>query len=291
MSVERLRESENGRQGEDQHPGARSFFVTETPADSVESSAPPVVSADDTVDEIVKARRSHTPLRYAFIQKSSGDATQPGPLKSLVNRGSHRALLLYLLALTKTSAKPWHTTLAAQVWARALDIEGCDTPAAATSISKALRRLEELRLIQRSRNGRRTRIHILKEDGSGEGYEHPGKVKHRYLRLPTAFWQAAGPEGKRWYRALTLPEIAMLLIALSRSDDLRLPLEKAPDWYGISADTASRGFGGLVGHGLLTVRKEYKVAPLSAVGYTANHIYTVQEPFIITDDADKADDT
>lgn len=264
--------------------------MTETPADSVEGSAPPVITADDTVDEIVaKARRSHTPLRYAFIQKSSGNITEPGPLKSLVNRGSHRALLLYLLALTKTSAKPWHTTLAAQVWARALDIEGCDTPAAATSISKALRRLEELKLIQRSRNGRRTRIHILKEDGSGEGYEHPGKVKHRYLRLPSAFWQA-GPEGERWYRVLSLPEIAMLLIALSRSGDLRLPLQRVPAWYGISADTASRGFGGLVDRGLLTVRKEFKAAPLSPVGYTAFNIYTVQPPFIITAEDDKADD-
>lgn len=259
-----------------------------TPADSVGGSAPPVVTADETVDAIVAAAgRPHTPLRQAFVQQSSGGAPGPGPLKSLVN--NRRALLLYLLIVTKTSAQPWDTVLAAQVWARALGIENPDTQSAATAISKTLRRLEELNLIRRSRDGRRTRIHILREDGSGQRYEHPGVVEDRYLRLPSAFWQA-GPEGKRWYRVLRAPEIAMLLIALSRVDDLSLPLKKAPLWYGISADTASRGFLGLVDHGLLTVTKNFKLAPLSEVGYTANNVYTLQAPFAITDVADRADD-
>ena len=61
----------------------------------------------------------------------------------------------------------------------------------------------------------------------------------------------------------------MLLIALSLSDDFRLPAEDVPDWYGISADTASRGLRGLIDHELLVMRKHFKTAPLSPVGYTA----------------------
>ena len=68
-------------------------------------------------------------------------------------------------------------------------------------------------------------------------------------------------------------------IALSLNDEFRLPAEDMPDWYGISADTASRGLKGLIGHGLLDIKKHYKSAPLSPVGYTADHLYTLQQPF------------
>jgi len=44
-------------------------------------------------------------------------------------------------------------------------------------------------------------------------------------------------------------------------------------------EAASRGLKGLIRHGLLDVRKHYKTAPLSPVGYTADHLYTLQQPF------------
>ena len=69
------------------------------------------------------------------------------------------------------------------------------------------------------------------------------------------------------------------MIALSLNDEFRLPAEDMPDWYGISPDTAGRGLKGLIGHGLLDVREHYKTAPPSAVGYTADHLYTLQRPF------------
>ena len=199
-------------------------------------------------------------------------------MKSFVTNGDQRALLLYLLAMGKASAPPWDTALAAAVWARALGIELPETATAASTISKAWKRLEDRNLIRRGRYKRMAHIHMLKEDGSGEPYEHPGQAGDRYLRLPNAFWQA-GPEDDRWYRVLSLSEVAMLLIALSLRNGFRLPSEDAPAWYGISTDTARRGLGGLVDHGLLTVEKRFKIAPLSPVGYTADNIYTRQHPF------------
>ena len=96
--------------------------------------------------------------------------------------------------------------------------------------------------------------------------------------MPNALWQA-GPGDERWYRVLALPEIAVLLIALSLREEFWLPAERAPAWYGISADTASRGLGRLVGHGLLKVVKSFKATLRSPVGYTEHNTYTLQDPF------------
>ena len=161
---------------------------------------------------------------------------------------------------------------------RALGIELPETATATSNISKSWKRLEDRHLIRRSRYKRMAHIHMLKEDGSGNPYEPPGKTKEPYLRLPKAFWDQ-GPNEDRWYRVLSLPEVAMLLISLSLSDDFRLPVEDVPNWYGISADTAGRGLRGLTGHGLLEMHKHYKTAPLSPTGYTADHLYTLQQPF------------
>ncbi len=45
---------------------------------------------------------------------------------------------------------------------------------------------------------------------------------------------------------LSLPGKAVLLIAHSLRPGFALPVEKAPEWYGISADTAQRGLAELV---------------------------------------------
>ena len=243
-----------------------------TPADR------PVATVDQTVDTIMDARRSSTPLRRSFLQQGKRGEPEPGPLKAFVTNGDHRGLLLYLLALGKASAAPWDTALAAAVWARALNMDLPERPTAASTISKAWKRIEDRKLIRRSRYKRMAHIHILKEDGSGNPYEHPSTAGEPYLRIPNAFWKE-GPNQNRWYRILNLPEVAMLLIARSLSDGFRLPVENAPDWYGISADTAHRGLRGLTEHGLLKVDKLFKAAPLSPAGYTADHLYTLQKPF------------
>lgn len=244
-----------------------------------EPTHPPVATVDETVDGVLsQTGRPDTPLRRAFIQQGLKGSPTPGPLKTFVANSDHRGLLLYLLLLGKASSEPWDATLAAAVWARALGIALPNSATATSMISKTWRRLEDRRLIQRERYRRRARVFLLNEAGTGDPYTHPGQARDAYLKLPHAFWQT-GPDGDRWYRVLALPEVAMLLIALSLNDGFRLPAEDMPDWYGISADTASRGLKGLIGHGLLDVRKHYKTAPLSPVGYTADHLYTLQQPF------------
>jgi hypothetical protein len=83
----------------------------------------------------------------------------------------------------------------------------------------------------------------------------------------------------RWYQALTLPELTMVLVGRSLGDAFRLPYEMGPDWYGVSADTVARGIHGLQERGLIHVERRFKKAPLSAVGYTAEQRYTLLEPF------------
>lgn len=72
-------------------------------------------------------------------------------------------------------------------------------------------------------------------------------------------------------RAKTVTE-AFTYLSSERAED-------TPNWHGISADTASRGLKGLIGHGLLDIRKHHKTAPPSPLRYTADHLYTLQQPF------------
>lgn len=239
----------------------------------------PAPTAEETVDAILAtARRRRTPLRHSFLQQGSPRDPKPGPLKALVSSGNRRAIRLYMLAQAKASAEPWDVSLPASVWARALGLGHLDGRAAAVAISRLWQCLEEQKLVRRDRSGRSALIQMLKEDGSGNPYSHPGQMGDRYLQVPNALWQT-GPGDERWYRVLALPETAVLLIALSLREEFRLPAERAPAWYGISADTASRGLGGLVGHGLLKVAKNFKATPLSPVGYTVHSTYTLQDPF------------
>ena len=185
-----------------------------------------------------------------------------------------------MLALTKASGDDFSVTLAATVWARAMGFDLPDSKSARTAISKAWLRLERRRLIARERSGRRTRVSLLREDGSGRPYDQtPGAVGERYLKIPHSFWLRGPASQGRWYEVLTLPEIAMLIIARTMGNRFRLPLEAVPSWYGISADSALRGLRGLAGAGVLTIEKHYKSAPLAPEGYTAENLYTLNEPF------------
>ncbi|MEZ5378222.1 MAG: hypothetical protein R2733_17070 [Acidimicrobiales bacterium] len=239
-----------------------------------------VASTFDTVDEIIRqSNRRTTPLRTSFLQQSDENRTLPGPLAGFVARHDTQALLAFLLVLTKASTAPWETALPSSVWARALGAELPRSKTAGSNMSKLWRRLENAGLIHRQRYKRMARVYLRKEDGSGDAYELPAHAKDRYLQLPAAFWTQGPDEEHRWYLTLTLPEIAMLLIARSLGDGFRLPLENVHDWYGISADTAARGLHGLESRGLIEITKFYKKAPLSPVGYTAENRYTLQSPF------------
>jgi hypothetical protein len=106
---------------------------------------------------------------------------------------------------------------------------------------------------------------MLREDGSGEPYEYPDPAREedRYLRLPFAFWV----EG--WYQRLSLPGLAMLLVLLAEKDDVVLPIDRVPEWYGISRATAQRGLDELRQKGLVEMRVEQRVEPLAPDGFTS----------------------
>ena len=127
----------------------------------------------------------------------------------------------------------------------------------------------------RSKHGRLANITLLREDGSGEPYVLPATAGDTYLQLPVAYWL----DENQWCKKLKLPAKAMLLVALSLPPPFVLPVEKAPQWYGISADTAQRGLASLVQHGVLKVARTPKRAPLAPAGFTYDSRYTLQGGF------------
>jgi hypothetical protein len=117
-------------------------------------------------------------------------------------------------------------------------------------------------------------VFLLQEDGSGLPYQHPGKAG-RYFRLPHEYWLAG------WCDKLDLTAKAVLLILLSRRPGEELPQERAPTWYGVSADSVGRGLSTLKDHELVRVTVNKKQAPLSPIGVTWERRYTLVEPFAI----------
>jgi hypothetical protein len=250
---------------------------------AVESTELPVASTEDTVDYLIDGARRRVPavpLRRTFLQQHdpTGGHIVPGPLATLVAAGDLTGLRLYLLLLARASGEPWNVHLPAAVWARALGIALPTSKTATSTISKAWLRLVRHLLVQRGRYKRMADVTLLCEDGSGLPYTAPGASGESYLRIPLALWRQGPDEGGRWYQVLTLPELAVLLIARGNGDHFRLPFEVAPTWYGLSADSVARGVRGLHRHGLLSIDKTFKKAPLSPVGYTAEHRYTLLAP-------------
>lgn len=241
---------------------------------------PLAADQDETVDDLLRtsARKSNAvPIRRTFVQQGEQRNPLPGPLARMLRAQDERALDLFLLHRAVASSEPWDVTRDARVWGRALGLQ----PAAdggAVAVSKAWRRMESnYRLVSRERIGRLARVTSLREDGSGKPYSYPGRTgrDERYLKLPYAYW--AGPD--RWYRNLSFPAKAMLLIALSLPAGFVLPTERAPKWYGISADSADRGLRELSDAGLLARKVSVKKAPQAPQGFAKELRHTLQPPY------------
>lgn len=221
------------------------------------------------------------PIRTTFVQgkDTKGRAAGPGPLATFVANGDETGLDLNLLVRSVASGDGefgYSVRQASKVWSRAL--HHCRSNISSPGISKASARLEQRKLITRSRSQRMASITILREDGSGQPYTHPSSdPKPRqgpsYFQLPYEYWL------EDWSNELTLPGKAMLLVALSLPDDFPLPVERTPAWYGWSADTALRGFHELVNNKILARRREPTIAPLAPDGFTLENRYTVLPPF------------
>lgn len=243
----------------------------------------PATPQDTRFFLIQRSGRSFVPIAKSFVQNPNRRLKRrQGPLAEFVNNGDKRGLLAFLFVNTiiSSGAKQdgWSTSLNIRVWARALGtVETAEDASASNAATKILSRLVKRGLIQRTRRGRERMVTVtlLRPDGSGAPYTRPtGRDdSERFLRLSHRFWL------EEWDKELSLPAIAMLLVALCEPPRFKLATEHVPDWYGWSADSAERGFKELADKQLLRVERETYANPLAPNGLSTRNRYTLLEPF------------
>lgn len=234
----------------------------------------PVPTALDARTELLtRCKRDHVPIRRGFVQLSLRGGG-PGPLAAFVTGKRETALDLYLAFHASACGGDFDTRLHALVWARVLGLAG--SAHSNSLVSRSWSWLAEQRLVAKERDRRLLNVTLLREDGSGEPYTHPGKAGH-YFKLSHRYWLDG------WCDQLDLPAKAALLILLSRKAGSDLPQERAPQWYGISADTLGRGLHTLQERNLVRVSVTTKKAPLSPIGYSWEQRYWLLPPFQKTD--------
>ncbi len=231
-----------------------------------------------TISELLRrSGRDAVPIRRSFTQLRTRGGGE-GPLAAFVRERRRRALDLYLLAHAICSAPPFDVTLESIVWGRLLGLEGSSV---GPTISRQWAWLEEQRLVATHRTSRFRTIVLLREDGSGDPYTHPGvarteskRAEGDYFSLPHAYWRMGLQD------RVALPTKAVLLIALSRPEDrFILPLEHASKWYAISQDSLRAGIRQLQMMTLLDVEHVTKPAPLTARGFRTERRYTLRPPY------------
>ncbi|MFD8431402.1 hypothetical protein ACFV1R_27790 [Streptomyces coelicoflavus] len=227
----------------------------------------------DTRTEILKRSiRANVPLRKTFVQAPRGSASRHGPLSDFVTGRDLRGLKAYLLIVAACSSGTdgWSTKHDSAVWARMLDIDQTATEQSArTGAWRTLRRLQDRNLITCTRSGTLITVTLLREDGSGAPYDRPlgQSEQDLYLQIPSTFWT------KGYDEQADLPALALLLVVLREKNWSKFPAEKAPDWYGWSADTHERGLKKLLDLQLIERREQYSKAPLAPAGVTMAYQY------------------
>lgn len=239
--------------------------------------ARPNPSRQDTIEAILEASARPTatvPIRNTFVQgRDDQRKPAPGPLAALVGRGRDSTVEQYLLLHAWASGGDFDVRRDARVWARALGLSSDE--AGRRTVGRNWKILRELNLVTTERAGREIRATVLREDGSGEPYRHPGDIspRERYLQLDYVYWRDG------YHLLLNVPGKAALLIALTLGDWFALPTRQGPSWYGLSRSTLERGFASARTHGVLEVVKLFKPAPLSPEGYTLENYYRLLPPF------------
>jgi hypothetical protein len=128
-----------------------------------------------------------------------------------------------------------------------------EVKSAKPAVSKVFSRLAKThRLVSVSRQGRRSSVVILNEDGSGSAYTRPKTRDDPWFSLPHTYWLNG------YDQSLSLSAKAMLLVTLYSKDGSWLPAEYSKAWFGISPSTARAGLAELCEVGLLTRHVDYK---------------------------------
>ena len=237
-------------------------------------------SPGDTRDDLLKVSgRGYTVVRHILRQLPSDVSERVSVLGPMVTERKRRSLQLYLLLLTVWSwLEGQQKPLAAAVWARALSTDK-GRQWTVSNVSAAWADLESRGLVQRRRLQRGVVVSPRREDGKAK-YTKPGLIKgdrrETYFVLPGEFWT------QEWFEKLSMPGLAMLLIIAgetSEKEEVWLTNNDAAQWYGFSARSVEAGIEDLRNHGLLVERVEWIKAPLSAVGATQRHWYSLTGVF------------
>jgi hypothetical protein len=235
-----------------------------------------VATREDTIRVFVERSKRHwgVGIRQSFLQRGRGRASGPGILADFVRRRDALALDLYLMLLLRGRGAKYgghFINVQAGTWARAL---GLGSASADQVLSRALRRLEARRLIRRTKTQRGVRVELLRDDGSGEKYSPPGGRKDDpYFQLPLEYWRADH------YMTLGTPGKAMLLIALGEMEEFELPVARVPSWYGVSQETALRGFEELVRASLALYDQRSIKDPMHPAGKRLAKVWRLLDPY------------
>lgn len=231
-----------------------------------------------TREAIVRSTGSgYTLVRHAFVQKHQG-RKRGSTLGRLVRERKRRELILYLLVLTAWEGQEGRSPWSAAVWLRALEVKPAPNLTwSRSSLSETWTELVRLKMIERSRQQRRSRITPRREDRKGVYVRPDGKtVAERYFNLPGEFWTDL------WFDRLGLAGIAVLLILLKETNkepEVHLTHADTAQWYGISESTAKKGYKELVDAGLVTFRDDHRRANFSETGLTTVRYYSLTGPF------------
>lgn len=252
------------------------------PTTSKKPEPPPeaVATGADALEQMLRySGRGYTVVRHIFLQLPDDVADRRGLLGPMVTDRKRRSLQIYLLLLT---IWPWlqrqDEPLPNKAWARALQTES-GRRWSATDVSNAWGDLEERGLITRKHLSRGVVVTPRREDGQVD-YTSPGGKKgdHResYFILPGSFWTSG------LFEKLSTPGLAMLLIIAGRtseSTEAWLTNKEAAKWYGIAPRSIEAGIENLRDKSLLLERVEWVKAPLSSIGATQKHWYSLTGKF------------
>lgn len=245
----------------------------------------PVVQAtpEETLQELLRVSgRGYTKIRHTLCQvPTATGGSKPGLLGPMVTDRKRRSLQLYLLLLT---VWPWlkdrAVPLPSAVWARALTTTS-GRNWSASNVSDAWADLEDRGLVERKRLSRAVEVTPRREDGAA-GYTEPDGTKgdhlHSYFTLPPSFWTMG------WFEELSMPGLAMLLIVASKTSrpnqpETWLTNSDAAAWFALSPRSVEGGLTELADRGLLAERIEWVKAPLSPIGATKRHWYSLNGDF------------